>query len=396
MLSKYLLRQSTRAHTYIFPTHIDTHCTLYSPDYCLNWSYSFRCPFPACGYRSSLLWETFPTAPATRAAAAAAAESLQSYPTLRLHRQQPTRLLLHGIFQAGVLEWGAIAFSASLCTYANFPNPTEPFTFDHICLPHCFSPTMSPYNFNLSLLYSPFYNFFLLYYFIIGSCHCVKSNVRAEDFLHSAENSCLIGGIKKGHSTLDIKLTSVLCQQPRDHEKIWPQAWEWVKIHSEEEHMTQRAVVPWAEGPSTARRADHSIATSTWAIRSLLGSPLHSWSFSFLRSLPWRHLDLHIQTQSTEPVLSACSAILLLDYSRYSLHHIWDLSKWHLGWQTSNYKKHAAAAAAAKLLQLCPTPSDPMDCSLPGSSAHGIFQARVLGWGAIAFSKTKHAGGRLN
>ena len=35
--------------------------------------------------------------------------------------------------------------------------------------------------------------------------------------------------------------------------------------------------------------------------------------------------------------------------------------------------------------QLCPTPSDPMDCSLPSSSAHGIFQARVLEWGAIAF-----------
>ena len=33
------------------------------------------------------------------------------------------------------------------------------------------------------------------------------------------------------------------------------------------------------------------------------------------------------------------------------------------------------------------TLSDPMDCSLPGSSIHGIFQARVLEWGAIAFSK---------
>ena len=36
--------------------------------------------------------------------------------------------------------------------------------------------------------------------------------------------------------------------------------------------------------------------------------------------------------------------------------------------------------------QSCPTSSDPMDCSLPGSSVHGIFQARVLEWGAIAFS----------
>ena len=34
----------------------------------------------------------------------------------------------------------------------------------------------------------------------------------------------------------------------------------------------------------------------------------------------------------------------------------------------------------------CPTLSDPMDYSLPGSSIHGIFQARVLEWGAIAFS----------
>ena len=37
--------------------------------------------------------------------------------------------------------------------------------------------------------------------------------------------------------------------------------------------------------------------------------------------------------------------------------------------------------------QSCPTLPDPMDCSLPGSSIHGIFQARVLEWGAIAFSE---------
>ena len=36
--------------------------------------------------------------------------------------------------------------------------------------------------------------------------------------------------------------------------------------------------------------------------------------------------------------------------------------------------------------QSCPTLSDSMDCSLPGSSVHGIFQARVLEWGVIAFS----------
>ena len=40
----------------------------------------------------------------------------------------------------------------------------------------------------------------------------------------------------------------------------------------------------------------------------------------------------------------------------------------------------------SEVAQSCPILSDPMDCSLPGSSAHGIFQARVLEWGAIAFS----------
>ena len=50
-------------------------------------------------------------------------------------------------------------------------------------------------------------------------------------------------------------------------------------------------------------------------------------------------------------------------------------------------KVSTAAAAAAKSLQSCSTLSDPMVCSLPGSSIHGIFQARVLEWGAIAFSK---------
>ena len=43
----------------------------------------------------------------------------------------------------------------------------------------------------------------------------------------------------------------------------------------------------------------------------------------------------------------------------------------------------------SEVAQSCPTPSDPMDCSAPGSSVHGIFQARVLEWGAIAFSHSK-------
>ena len=53
-----------------------------------------------------------------------------------------------------------------------------------------------------------------------------------------------------------------------------------------------------------------------------------------------------------------------------------------VGW----YHRLNGHAAAAKSLQSCLTLCDPMDCSPPGSSIHGIFQARVLEWVAIAFS----------
>ena len=44
----------------------------------------------------------------------------------------------------------------------------------------------------------------------------------------------------------------------------------------------------------------------------------------------------------------------------------------------------------SEVTQSCPTLSNPMDCSLPGSSIHGILQARVLEWGAIAFSAVEY------
>ena len=52
-----------------------------------------------------------------------------------------------------------------------------------------------------------------------------------------------------------------------------------------------------------------------------------------------------------------------------------------------NHSIHAAAATAAKSLQSCPTLCDTMDCSLPGYSVHGIFQARVLEWVVVGWYK---------
>ena len=48
--------------------------------------------------------------------------------------------------------------------------------------------------------------------------------------------------------------------------------------------------------------------------------------------------------------------------------------------------QHMKVKSESEVAQSCPTLCDPMDCRLPGSSVHGIFQARVLEWGAIAFS----------
>ena len=50
----------------------------------------------------------------------------------------------------------------------------------------------------------------------------------------------------------------------------------------------------------------------------------------------------------------------------------------------------------SEVAQSYPTFRDPMDCSLPGSSVHGVFQARVLEWGAIAFSRYPRGLYKLN
>ena len=51
--------------------------------------------------------------------------------------------------------------------------------------------------------------------------------------------------------------------------------------------------------------------------------------------------------------------------------------------------QHMKVKSESEVAQSCPTLSDPIDCSLPGSSVHGILQAGVLEWGAITFSKLK-------
>ena len=66
--------------------------------------------------------------------------------------------------------------------------------------------------------------------------------------------------------------------------------------------------------------------------------------------------------------------------------HPWDSPGKDIGMGCHFLLRCMKVKSESEVVRSCPTLRDPMDCSLPGSSIHGIFQARVLEWGAIAFS----------
>ena len=69
------------------------------------------------------------------------------------------------------------------------------------------------------------------------------------------------------------------------------------------------------------------------------------------------------------------------------LHHPWDSPGQDTGVGCHFLLQCMKVESESEVAQSCRSLSDPMDCSPPGSSVHGIFQARVLEWGAVAFSK---------
>ena len=68
------------------------------------------------------------------------------------------------------------------------------------------------------------------------------------------------------------------------------------------------------------------------------------------------------------------------------LHHPWDSPGKNTGVGCHLLLQCMKVKSESDITESCPTLSNPMDCSPPGSSVHGIFQASVLEWGAIAFS----------
>ena len=87
--------------------------------------------------------------------------------------------------------------------------------------------------------------------------------------------------------------------------------------------------------------------------------------------------------KSLQSCLTLCDPI---DGQPTSLRHSWDSPGMNTGVGCHFLLQCMKVKNESKDAQSCLTLSDPMDCSLPGSSVHGIFQARVLEWGAIAFS----------
>ena len=102
-------------------------------------------------------------------------------------------------------------------------------------------------------------------------------------------------------------------------------------------------------------------------------------------------------------VVTLLKVLLLLLLSRFSrvrlcatpetqltrLPHPWDYPGQNTGVGCHFLFQCMKVKSESEVAQSCPTPSDPMNCSPPGSSVHGIFQARVLEWVAIAFSDSR-------
>ena len=95
------------------------------------------------------------------------------------------------------------------------------------------------------------------------------------------------------------------------------------------------------------------------------------------------------KSEETEVLLSHFSHVRPHRWQPTRLPHPWDSPGKNTGVGCHFLLQCMKVKSESEVAQSCLTPSDPMDCSLPGSSIHGIFQARGLEWVAIAFSQTE-------
>ena len=125
-------------------------------------------------------------------------------------------------------------------------------------------------------------------------------------------------------------------------------------------------------------------STASWKLQGsgLFTRNHQQWQYKMLVRM-WNHRDSCSVLVGMQPCAATLEALLAVSNKTKHILILWCsnssffyLPKWvKLKW--------------SEVTQSCLTPSDPMDCSPPGSSVHGIFQARVLEWGAIALDPHK-------
>ena len=106
------------------------------------------------------------------------------------------------------------------------------------------------------------------------------------------------------------------------------------------------------------------------------------YSLLHIQQLQTQHMTLAAAAKS----LQSCLTLQPHKWQPTRLPHPWDSPGKNTGVGCHFLFHCMKVKSESEVAQSCPTPSNPMDCSLPGFSIHGIFQARVLEWVVIAFS----------
>ena len=130
---------------------------------------------------------------------------------------------------------------------------------------------------------------------------------------------------------------------------------------------------------------NHMDSAAWWLWSTGMQRVGHDWSDL---ALTHKHsLVLQMTNLENEVRSAAAAAKSLQSCPTLRLSHPWDSPGKNTGVGCHFLLQCMKVKSESEVAQSCPTLCDPMDCSPPGSSIHRVFQARVLEWGAIAFSE---------
>ena len=102
---------------------------------------------------------------------------------------------------------------------------------------------------------------------------------------------------------------------------------------------------------------------------------------------PLSFVSLLYSNTAAAKLLQSCPTLRPHRLQPIRLCHPWDSPGKNTGMGCHFLLQCIKVKSESEIVQSCPTLSDPMDCSLAGSSIHGIFQARMMGWVTISYSR---------